>query len=58
MSGGSFMPIGRRTFVIALTIVLLVIPGVTFAQSPWERAASNLEQTGPSGISVGHKRSG
>ena len=34
----------RRVGVMACTVVL-VLPGVVFAQSPWERAASHLEQT-------------
>ena len=34
----------RRVVVAALTIVLL-FPALVLAQSPWERAASNLERT-------------
>ncbi len=34
----------RRVSVAVLTILLL-LPAVVFAQSPWERAASNLERT-------------
>lgn len=34
----------RRVKVAAFTILLL-FPAVVFAQSPWERAASNLERT-------------
>lgn len=30
---------------IVLTTVALILPVSAFAQSPWERAASNLEQT-------------
>ena len=36
----------RRIGVVALSITLLLIPRLVFAQSsPWERAASNLERT-------------
>ena len=34
----------RRVSVAVFTILLL-FPAVVFAQSPWERAASNLERT-------------
>lgn len=34
----------RRVSVAVFTILLL-LPAVVFAQSPWERAASNLERT-------------
>lgn len=34
----------QRVTVIVFTIVLL-LPALAFAQSPWERAASNLERT-------------
>jgi type IV secretory pathway VirB2 component (pilin) len=34
----------RRASAMALA-ALLAVPGVVFAQSPWERAASNLETT-------------
>ena len=34
----------RRVSVTVLT-VLLFLPTLAFAQSPWERAASNLERT-------------
>lgn len=34
----------RQVLVLAATTVLL-FPGVVFAQSPWERAAGNLERT-------------
>jgi type IV secretory pathway VirB2 component (pilin) len=35
----------ERVKVIVITLVLVALPGVAFAQSPWERAASNLELT-------------
>ena len=36
--------VGRgRTLLV--TAVLVFLPRLTFAQSPWERAASNLERT-------------
>ena len=34
----------RRVIVMVLT-ALLLLPTLAFAQSPWERAASNLERT-------------
>jgi type IV secretory pathway VirB2 component (pilin) len=34
----------RRVALLGVS-VLLLFPVVVFAQSPWERAASNLEQT-------------
>ena len=45
----------RRTFprslraVLAIVVTILLMPSTTFAQSPWERAALNLEAafTGP-----------
>jgi type IV secretory pathway VirB2 component (pilin) len=35
----------RRVGIVAISLSLLLIPSVVFAQSPWERAASNLERT-------------
>ena len=35
----------RRTAQLILTAVLLLLPQILFAQSPWERAAGNLERT-------------
>ena len=35
----------RRAQLIFMTVVLLLLPQLLFAQSPWERAASNLERT-------------
>src|SRR6476620_586247 len=49
-AGGSPMPCGsvvrsiRRPSILVFT-ALLLWPTLAFAQSPWERAASNLEQT-------------
>ena len=44
MSADSIFPLVRRTGTAVLA-VLLCLPAVAFAQSPWERAASNLERT-------------
>ena len=38
-----FVP--RTTRLAALSLALLMLPSVAFAQSPWERAASNLATT-------------
>jgi len=48
MSGGSQWRSVRIVVASTATTVFL-LPGVALAQSPWERAASNLEQvfTGP-----------
>lgn len=35
----------RRVMVVVLSVVLLLLPNVAFAQSPWERAANNLALT-------------
>jgi type IV secretory pathway VirB2 component (pilin) len=43
-SCNSIRPFVRRASVMVLT-ALLAMPTVAFGQSPWERAASNLEQT-------------
>ena len=40
----SVRPFVRRMSVLVVA-ALLASPAVAFAQSPWERAASNLEQT-------------
>ena len=45
MSGGPVITLGRVSRLVALSFVLVVLPAAAFAQSPWERAASNLEQT-------------
>ena len=44
MSGGSSRSLMRRTTLMAVVAVLW-IPTIAFAQSPWERAASNLATT-------------
>ena len=44
MSCGSVGRIVRRAGVLMFT-ALLLLPTSAFAQSPWERAASRLEQT-------------
>jgi len=33
------------TLLGAIVVALLILPGVAFAQAPWERAASNLALT-------------
>lgn len=44
--GGSAVRTGRRAQLIVTTFVLVLLPQLAFAQqSPWERAASNLERT-------------
>ena len=43
-SGGSIVG-WRRSAQLILTAVLLLLPQILFAQSPWERAAGNLERT-------------
>ena len=46
MSGETLTVTVRRVGTIALSLTLLLIPRLVFAQSsPWERAASNLERT-------------
>ena len=44
MSRSSVVTVFRRVSVLVLTAVL-TCPTLLFAQSPWERAASNLERT-------------
>lgn len=44
MSCGSEARVVRRASVMVFT-ALLTLPTVVYAQSPWERAASNLERT-------------
>jgi type IV secretory pathway VirB2 component (pilin) len=48
MSGHSGVALVRRAAALALAVVLSIPPSA-LAQSPWERAASNLERsfTGP-----------
>jgi type IV secretory pathway VirB2 component (pilin) len=46
MSGDSISSCARRIRIIGVAIVLLLAPSIALAQqSPWERAASNLELT-------------
>jgi type IV secretory pathway VirB2 component (pilin) len=45
MSGETLTATARRVGIVAISLSLLLIPSVVFAQSPWERAASNLERT-------------
>jgi type IV secretory pathway VirB2 component (pilin) len=46
MSGDSIIACARRIRIIGVAIVLLLAPSIALAQqSPWERAASNLELT-------------
>jgi type IV secretory pathway VirB2 component (pilin) len=45
MSGESINACARRLRIIGVAIVLLIVPSIALAQSPWERAASNLELT-------------
>ena len=44
MSRGSVVSLVRRVSVLVFT-ALVSLPVVVYAQSPWERAASNLERT-------------
>ena len=44
MPCGSVVSVVRRMSVMVFT-ALLTLPTLAFAQSPWERAASNLERT-------------
>ncbi len=44
MSGDSVRPAIRRAAILTC-LMLLCLPAVALAQSPWERAASNLERT-------------
>ena len=43
LMGGRLLPLVRQAGAAALAILLL--PAIAFAQSPWERAASNLATT-------------
>jgi type IV secretory pathway VirB2 component (pilin) len=45
MSGESNLARARRIRIIGVAFVLLLAPTIALAQSPWERAASNLELT-------------
>jgi type IV secretory pathway VirB2 component (pilin) len=44
-SSGRLIVGWRRSAQLILTAVLLLLPQMLFAQSPWERAAGNLERT-------------
>ena len=44
-SRGSAVTLTGRAQLILITVVFLLLPQLLFAQSPWERAASNLERT-------------
>ena len=48
-SRGSAVICAGRARIISITILVLLLPQLLFAQSPWERAAGNLERafTGP-----------
>ncbi len=48
-SRGSAVISAGRARIISITILVLLLPQLLFAQSPWERAAGNLERafTGP-----------
>ena len=43
--GGSALARCRRRYAAFLTFALVLLPQLANAQSPWERAAGNLEQT-------------
>ena len=49
LSGDVAVPFVRRRRLIFLALVLVALPHAAFAQSPWERAALNLQLsfTGP-----------
>ncbi len=42
---GSAVSRARRAWTLLVTTTLILLPRVAFAQSPWERAAGNLERT-------------
>ena len=44
-SSGRLIGACGRSAQLILTAVLLLLPQIVFAQSPWERAAGNLERT-------------
>ena len=44
-SGRSVVACARRAQIILVTAVLVLLPPMLSAQSPWERAAGNLERT-------------
>ena len=43
--GSSAVTRARRAQIILVTVVLVLLPRLVLAQSPWERAAGNLERT-------------
>ena len=44
-SSGRLIGASGSSAQLILTAVLLLLPQIVFAQSPWERAAGNLERT-------------
>jgi type IV secretory pathway VirB2 component (pilin) len=44
LRGSAVIRVGRAQ-IILITILVLLLPQLLFAQSPWERAAGNLERT-------------
>jgi len=42
---GSTVIHGGRARIISITFLLVLLPHLLLAQSPWERAAGNLERT-------------
>ena len=44
-SGRSIIASAQRAQLILVTAVLVLLPQIASAQSPWERAAGNLERT-------------
>ena len=45
MSGESIARLVRSSRIAAVSLALILLPAIALAQSPWERAASNLELT-------------
>ena len=45
LSRDSAVSHARGAWCLFVTAVLVLLPGLAFAQSPWERAAGNLERT-------------
>ena len=45
VSRGSAVSHARGAWCLFVTAVLVLLPRLTLAQSPWERAAGNLERT-------------
>jgi type IV secretory pathway VirB2 component (pilin) len=44
MSRATVLSFTSRTRIV-VTVILVTVPSLVLAQSPWERAASNLERT-------------